>query len=239
MKTYLQWRFLIHLWTLAGLAFAAIAAERLFAGDIDAAARWLLLVLVVDHTDGTLARSFDLRRHIPRISGETIDLITDAIGLTFVPMLFCWRADVFLPGWGGALVVAASMTCSLKYSMKGRVLEEGVSFGAPPAFFSVLLFWFLGLPPVWATLYTGALVVLCWLPLRYPISSLVTTHWKPGFESLTNYASFIAMAPALVFLRETPAAFFWPLLALMIFHLFATPVLLAAGVLKPGFRRTY
>ena len=28
MKTVLQWRFLIHLWTLAGLSFAMIAAQR-------------------------------------------------------------------------------------------------------------------------------------------------------------------------------------------------------------------
>lgn len=239
MKTYLQWRFLIHLWTLAGLAFAMIGVQRLFAGDVDAAARWILLVLVVDHTYGTLARAFHVKTHIPRVSGETIDLVTDVIGLTFVPMIFCWRTGVFLPGFGGALAVAASMTCSLKYSMKGRVLEDGYSLGAPPAFFSVLLFWLLDLAPLWATLYTSALIVLCWLPIRYPISSLVTTHWKPGFESLTNYMSFLAMGPAVLWLRGAPAAFFWPIVALMLFHLFATPVLLAAGVLRPGFRRVY
>jgi phosphatidylserine synthase len=203
------------------------------------AIRWLLLVLVVDHTDGTMARAFQLRRRIPEVSGETLDLVTDVIGLTFVPMLFCWRADVFLPGWGPALALAAAMTCSLKYAMKARVLDEGFSRGAPPAFFSVLVFWFLGLPAIWATAYTSALVILCWLPIRYPITSLVTTHWKPGFESLTNYLSFIAMIPALVWLRAAPAVFFWPLLALMLFHLFAAPLLLAAGKIRPGFRRVY
>lgn len=236
---FLRWEFLVHLWTLAGLGFAVLAAQRLFAGDLDGAARWLLLVLFVDHTDGTMARALDLRRRIPAVSGETLDLITDVIGLTLVPMLFCWRAGVWLPGWGAALTVAAAMTCSLKYAMKARILEEGVSRGAPPAFFSVLLFWILGLPPLWATLYTVALILLCWAPVRYPISSLVTTHWKPGFESLINYASFLALVPALLWLREAPAAFFWPPLLLMLFHLFAAPVLLSAGVLKPGFRRVY
>lgn len=150
------------------------------------------------------------------------------------------RAEMaLLPGWGPALSVAAAATCSLKYSMKARVLEDGVSRGVPPAFFSVLLFWFLELPPVWATAYTAALIALCWLPIRYPITSLVTTHWKPGFESLTNYLSFIAMVPALIWLREAPKAFFWPLLLLMLFHLLAVPILMAAGVLRPGFRRVY
>ncbi len=239
MKSYLRWTFLIHLWTLAGLAFAMLAALRIVEGQLDQAVRWLLLVLVVDHTDGTLARAFQVRRRIPEVSGETLDLVTDVIGLTFVPMVFCWRAGVFLPGWGAPLAVAAAVTCSLKSSMKARVLEEGVSRGAPPAFFSLLLFWLLGLPPVWATAYAAALVVLCWLPVPYPITSLVTTHWKPGFESLTNYLSFIAMAPALLWLKDAPAAFFWPLLALMLFQLFGAPLLLAAGIVRPGFRRVY
>jgi phosphatidylcholine synthase len=233
------WRSLIHLWTLAGLAFAMIAAQRLFAGEIDSAARWLLLVLVVDHTDGTLARAFDVRRHLPRVSGETLDLITDVIGLTFVPMLFCWRAGVFLPGWGAPLAVAGAVTCSYKYSMKSRVLDDGYSLGAPPVFFSVLLFWLLDLPPVFGTVYTAALIVLCWLPIRYPITSLITTHWKPGFESLVNYLSFAAMVPALVMLQRAPSFVYWPLLALLVFHLFAAPLLMARGVIRPGFRRVY
>jgi phosphatidylcholine synthase len=239
MRSFLQPTFLIHLWTLAGLAFAALAAQQIIVGDLDAAVRWLLLVLFVDHTDGTLARKFKVRERIPLVNGETLDLITDVIGLTFVPMLFLWQTDVFLPGWGQPLAVAATVTCSLKYSMKAGLLEEGTSFGAPPAFFSVLLFWFLDLPPVWATAYTVALVTLCWSPIREPVTSLMTTHWKPGFQSAINYLSFAAMLPAFVWLQDAPAPLFWPILGLMLFHHFAAPLLLGLGVIQPGFRRVY
>jgi phosphatidylcholine synthase len=239
MNMYLRPTFLIHLWTLAGLGFAMLAAQQLLEGNIEAAARWLLLVLFVDHTDGTLARKFNVRQRVPEVSGETIDIITDVIGLTFVPMLFYWQAGVFLPGWGAPLAVAAAATCSLKYSMKTRLLEEGASRGAPPAFFSILLFWFLELPPVWATVYAVALIALCWSPVRYPITSLMTTHWKFGFASMINYLSFAAMIPALIWLQDAPALFFWPILVLMLFHLFGSPILLALGVIQPGLRRVY
>jgi phosphatidylcholine synthase len=232
-------KFLVHLWTLAGLGFAMLAAQRIVAGDLNSAARWLLLVLVVDHTDGTLARTLKLRDRFPRVSGEILDLVTDVVGLTFVPMLFCWRAGVFPAGWGAPLAVAASITCSYKYSMKSRILQEGYSLGAPPAFFSVLLFWILGLGQIWAALYTMGLIVMCWLPVRYPITSLVTTHWKPGIESVTNYLAFIAMIPGMLFLQKAPSIFFWPLLVLMLLHLYGTPLLMAAGVIRPGFRRVY
>ena len=239
MNMYRRPTFLIHLWTLAGLGFAMAAAQQLVEGNIEAAARWLLLVLFVDHTDGTLARKFNVRERIPEVSGETIDIITDVIGLTFVPMLFYWQAGVFLPGWGAPLAVAAAATCSLKYSMKVRLLEEGASCGAPPAFFSILLFWFLELPPAWATAYAVALIALCWSPVRYPITSLMTTHWKFGFQSMVNYLSFAALIPALVRLQDAPALFFWPILVLMLFHLFGSPILLALGVIQPGLRRVY
>lgn len=234
MTAFLHWTFLIHLWTLAGLAFAMLAAQHVVLADLDGAVRWLLLVLLVDHTDGTLARRFNVRERIPLVNGETLDLITDVIGLTFVPMIFLWQAGVFLPGWGGPLAVAAAVTCSLKYAMKAELLREGVSRGAPPAFFSILVFWFLDLPPVWATLYTITLVLLCWSPIRYPLTSLMTTHWKPGFQSAINYLSFTALLPAMVWLQDAPALLFWPILALMLFHLFVAPLLMAAGVIQPG-----
>lgn len=239
MRLFRHPTILIHLWTLAGLAFAMIAAQQLFLGQIDAAVRWLLLVLFVDHTDGTLARRFKVAEHIPLVSGETIDLITDVIGLTFVPMLFLWRAGAFLPGFGAVLAVAAAVTCSMKYAMKASLLQSGTSRGAPPAFFSVLVFWFLDLPPAWATAYTVALVALCWTPIRYPITSLMTTHWKPGFQSAINYLSFAALVPAMLWLQDAPAVFFWPILLLMLFHLFVAPALLALRIIQPGLRRVY
>jgi phosphatidylcholine synthase len=239
MKEFLNWRFLIHLWTLAGLAFAMLAALCVLRGEIEAAVRWLLLILFVDHTDGTLARAFRIKRHIRRVSGETLDLITDVIGLTFVPMLFCWKAQIFLPGWNAILPVAAAITCSYKYSIKQNVLEEGYSLGAPPVFFSVLLFWLLELPPWLPTVYVAILVVLCWLPVRYPITSLVTTHWKPGFESIINYASFLALVPAMVWLKEGPEILYWLVLSIVLFHLFVSPILMAVNLIRPGFRRVY
>jgi hypothetical protein len=123
--------------------------------------------------------------------------------------------------------------------MKAQILEKGFSRGAPPVFFSVLLFWLLGLPPIWATVYTSMLVLLCWSAVPYPITSLITTHWKPGFESLTNYVSFAAMVPAMIWLREAPAVVYWLPLALVLFQLCVAPALLAMRLLQPGFRRVY
>jgi phosphatidylcholine synthase len=231
--------FFIHLLTLTGLALAFSAITLAAHGDFDGAARLLLAVLVIDHLDGTLARYFRVREKTPAISGETIDLVTDIAGLTFAPMFLFYQAGLFLPGWSLPVCLLAVMTCSLKYAMKQDTLEKGYSSGAPPIYFSVFLLYFLHSPQSWATAYVLGLTALCLAPIRYPITSAVTTHWKPGWQSVTNYLSFLAMPFALMYLDRASALIYWVLFANVLVQLLVMPLLLAVGVVQSGLRRVY
>jgi phosphatidylcholine synthase len=235
MKKYLY--YFPHVWTLTGLAFAALALIALFEGRCQTAARLCLLVLLVDRTDGTLARRLKVKDKFPGTSGEILDIITDLVGLTFVPMMLFLREGLFLPGFGAPLFVAASMAASWKYSRKETFLSKGYSVGAPPIFFSVFLFYFLDLPPVYPTVYTAVLVGLCLSPIRYPVTSLVTTHWRPGYKSITNYLTAIFFVPAFVLLKSAPPVIYWVMLSALALQLFVYPVLLGCGVMKPVFDR--
>lgn len=235
MKKYLF--YFPHVWTLTGLAFAALALMAILNGRYQSAARFCLLVLLVDRTDGTLARKLKVKDKFPGTSGETLDIITDLVGLTFVPMMLFWREGLFLPGFGAYLVVAASVAASWKYSRKEIFLSRGYSVGAPPIFFSVFLFYFLDLPPLYPTVYTTVLVGLCLSPIRYPITSLVTTHWKPGYKSITNYLTAIFFIPTFILLKSAPAVIYWAMLSALVVQLFVYPLLLGCGIIKPVFDR--
>lgn len=237
--TILHWTFFVHLWTLSGIAFAAIALETLFDKDFDTAARFLLLILVVDFTDGTLARLFRVKERMRLISGEIIDYIHDLVGLTFVPMFFFYKAGVFLPQFAFPLVVVATCAATLKYAMKPNLLALGYSVGAPPIFLSIILFYFLDLPQWSATAYAIALIFFVLSPVRFPITSLMTTHWKPGWQSITNYLVMFSAAPILMDLKHAPRFFFWILLANVFAQLTVFPLLLRLGSITPGFRRQY
>ena len=234
-----HWTFVVHLWTMAGIAFAAFALKATVEGDFDTAARLLFGVLLVDFTDGTLARYLKVKQRMPLISGEIIDYIHDLLGLTFVPMFFFWKAGLFLEPYGFALVVTATLAATLKYAMKANLLTLGYSLGAPPIFLSILLFYFLEFGPMLSTLFTVILITLVLLPIRFPITSLVTTHWKPGWQSITNYLIFLSAGPILVYLEDAPKILFWGLLANVVFQLTICPLLLRLGVITPGFRRDY
>jgi phosphatidylcholine synthase len=230
--------FLVHLWTLSGLALSMGGLFALFSGREALAARLIFFPIAIDFTDGTLARKFRVKEKIPLVSGEALDMITDVISLTFVPLVFFWRTGVFLPVYGTALCVIGIMTCSLKYSMKEQVLRQGYSIGSTPIFFSIFLFYFLDLDPVWPTLYTAVLILLILSPIRYPITSLVTTHWKFGWKSVTNYATFLSFVPLMIWLQDTWRPLLWALLVMILVQLYVYPVLMFAGILKPGFDRT-
>jgi len=235
----LHWSFVVHLWTLTGLVFAVLALEAVFENEMDAAARFLLLIILVDFTDGILARRLKVKEHMPLISGEIIDYIHDLVGMTFVPMFFFYKEDMFLPQFALPLVITATCVATLKYSMKPNVLSLGYSIGAPPIFASLFLFYFLELGQIVNTVYAILLILWILLPIRFPITSLVTTHWQPGWQSITNYLVFLSAAPILVYLHAAPRILFWILLLNIILQLTLFPLLLHAGVIKPGFRRKY
>ncbi|MBI3780324.1 MAG: hypothetical protein HY278_04590 [candidate division NC10 bacterium] len=234
-----HWTFFIHLWTLTGLAFAALSLKATVEGDYDTAARFLIGVLLVDFTDGTLARLFNVKQRMPLISGEIIDYIHDLVGLTFVPMVFFWKTGLFLEPYGFLLVIAATLAATLKYSMKANLLTLGYSIGAPPIFSSVFLCYFLELGPVVTTVYTVGLIALVLLPVRFPITSLVTTHWQPGWQSITNYMLFLFVIPIMLWLKEAPKVIYWLLLANILIQLAMFPILLKTGIIKPGFNRRF
>ncbi|HEQ98143.1 MAG TPA: hypothetical protein ENO22_02235 [candidate division Zixibacteria bacterium] len=235
MKKYLY--LLPHALTLTGLALAMLTIMAAFEGRFDAAARFSLLVLLIDRLDGTLARRLAVRKHFPSISGESLDMITDLVGLTLAPMILFWRSGLFLDGFGAVLACASGMVASYKYSRKETFLSSGYSVGAPPIFFSVFLFYFLKLPPVYPTAYTVFLIILVLSPMKYPITSLVTTHWKPGYKSVTNYLTIIFFVPVFIYLQSAPAVIYWTMLLAIIVQLTVYPFLLSFKIIKPVFDR--
>jgi phosphatidylcholine synthase len=225
--------------TLAGLACAALALISLFESNVDATVRYSLLVLFIDRFDGTLARILKAREKFPGISGEVLDTITDLVGLTFVPMIFFWKQGLFIPGIGQYVAVAAIVIASWKYSRKEGFLQRGYSVGAPPVFFSVFLCYFLDLSPSVCTAYTVMLILLVLSPVKFPITSLMTTHWQPGYKSISNYLTILFFIPVFIMLGDAPSFIFWLMLCAILIQLLIYPLLMQARIIKPGFNRKY
>ena len=127
---------LVHLYTASGVLLALVAAMELCGPAPDPRRIFLALTaaVVIDATDGTLARRWEVKRVLPGINGRTIDDIVDYLTYTFLPLLLIWRM-----GWvpaPGAVWIAPAMVASLFGFANTGAKDEGEGF-------------FLGFPSYW------------------------------------------------------------------------------------------
>src|SRR2546428_10663959 len=100
-RTEIPWSaWAVHCYTATGAVMAFLATREVFAGDFRMAFAWLFAALVVDSSDGTLARLAHVHERLPFFSGEKVDDLVDYLTFVFVPALIVWRADL-IPAGGG------------------------------------------------------------------------------------------------------------------------------------------
>ena len=57
---------------------------------------FLLIALFIDIVDGSLARQFEVKKHIPNLDGRMLDSIIDFINFVFIPCIILYEFD-YLP----------------------------------------------------------------------------------------------------------------------------------------------
>ena len=173
----------VHLYTASGVLLALFVAMELCGPAPDPRPIFLALAaaVVIDATDGTLARRWEVKRVLPAINGRTIDDIVDYLTYTFLPLLLIWRM-----GWvpaPGAVWIAPAMVASLFGFANTGAKDEGEGF-------------FLGFPSYWnvVAFYAGffhrlygagvnavillLLALLTVLPVRFIYPNLAPRPWR-------------------------------------------------------------
>jgi phosphatidylcholine synthase len=110
-RTVAAW--LVHLYTASGTVLAFLAAKAIFEGNYRTAFLWLAVQIVVDATDGALARFVGVSGQLPWFDGAKLDDIVDYLTYVFVPALFVCRATVVPEGW--TVPVASAVLLSSAY----------------------------------------------------------------------------------------------------------------------------
>jgi phosphatidylcholine synthase len=192
----------VHLYTASGglLAFAATAELGSASPDPRRVFLWLAIAVLVDATDGTLARRWEVKRWLPAIHGRTIDDIVDYLVYAFVPLLLIWRM-----GWvpdPGALWVAPALVASLfGFANAGAKDESGGFFLGFPSYWNVVAFYAgfvhrLHGPAVNAAIVL-ALAAATVLPIRFLYPNLAPRPWRAPvvLGALLWLAAMLAMLP--------------------------------------------
>ncbi len=159
---------LVHILTALGAVLALLALRAAYIADWQAMFLWLGLALIVDAVDGPLARRFDVKRVLPRFSGERLDLIVDYLTYVAIPALVLTEAAL-LPEWSRLPAAIAILLSGLfHFSDVESKTDDGYFIGFPAIWNIVLLYLFaLGLPPYGALTAVAGLVVLTFVPVFY------------------------------------------------------------------------
>jgi len=189
---------LVHAMTASGAVIAILALFAIDNGDFGLALVWLLIGLAVDGIDGTLARRLEVRRRVPRIDGETLDLVVDYLTYVFVPTLFIWKAGL-VPA-AAALPLAAAIQLSAIYVFARRDMKsEDNYFRGFPALWNLVAFylWVARPDPDVAAIAVAVFVGLSFEPIHFVHPFRVTDYgrWLPALATLWGLATLALLWP--------------------------------------------
>ena len=217
---------LVHLFTATGVVIAYLALSAVMREEFREALMWLILGLVIDGVDGSLARWARVKERAPRIDGDTLDLIIDYLTYVFVPAVLIVRAELVPPElapWLAGLILVSAL-----YDFTRRDLKTADNYfrGFPGLWNLVAFYLFIGR----ADPDVGAIVVVALAALTF-----APVHFVHPFR-VTDYGKWMP-ALALIWAAAT-AALLWPdwsddvHRALLAVSLAAAAILFALGLLR-------
>lgn len=161
---------LAHLYTALGAATALVATLAVFEGRFRHAFLWLTVAVVIDATDGVLARAARVKQRLPSIDGASLDNVVDYLTYVFVPVLIMVRAGLWpenVSVWLGVAVLVASGYGFSRTDAKGSDGEH--YFLGFPSYWNIVAVYLSAweLAPLWNAVIVAVFVALVFVPIRY------------------------------------------------------------------------
>ena len=179
-KLALAW--LVHFYTALGAVVAFLAIVFIEQLKFQEAFGLMAVAVIIDATDGTLARAARVKQVIPWFDGDRLEDIIDYANYVIVPCWFFIHANL-LPTkdafWLASLPLLAS---AYGFCQKEAKTSDNFFLGFP-SYWNIIAFYFYTLKtPPWINAFTILfLSVLVFVPIKYIYPSR-----SPHFRRLTN-----------------------------------------------------
>ena len=159
----------VHLYTASGAVLALLMLVAAFQGEA-VKALWLMLAsLLIDSTDGLLARRFRVSEALPFFDGALLDNIVDYMTYVFAPMVLLWSGGYLPDGNAGIVLAALPLLASSYQFCRVDAKTEDHYFLGFPSYFNVVAFYAIVFEP--GPLVLAAVLVACsflvFVPIRY------------------------------------------------------------------------
>jgi len=198
--------YLVHVFTATGVAFAFLAMAEVAGSEVRPrwAFAWIAIAVLIDASDGPLARLWNVKLYAPRIYGHLIDAIVDYLTFTFIPLVLVWRMG-WLPDPDGLWIVLAMMASLFGFSNATAKQEEKGFFLGFPSYWNVVAYYtgFFAVEygragSIFALVSVLVLTLLTVLPVRfiYPNRAPDPWQWPVIVGAVVWLGLLVAMLPA-------------------------------------------
>ncbi len=159
----------LHAYTASGTAIAFLSLAAAVGGDEIAALWWLLLALLIDGTDGMLARRLRVKEVIPAFDGARLDDVVDYITYCFAPIFLLWYGGYLPDGLLGTLLAILPLLASSYQFCRTDAKTDDHFFLGFPSYWNVVAFYVivLGVSPGATAALLLTCVVLVFVPVKY------------------------------------------------------------------------
>ena len=200
------WAWAVHAYTATGAVLALLMVHLAHQGEVRAVLWLFLAAMVVDGTDGLLARRLRVKELAPGLDGALLDNIVDYLTYAFAPMVLLW-ANGYLPDdpWGGVVAALPLVASCYQFTRTDAKTEDHFFLGFP-SYWNVVAFYVvvLSLSASVATALLLGLTVLVFVPVKYVYPSRTETLWWANMAGATAWLVVYAVMTAL--LPDVPLA---------------------------------
>jgi phosphatidylcholine synthase len=191
----------VHVYTASGTVLAFLVVVAALDGNAIRALWLSLAALVIDGSDGMLARRLRVKETIPQFDGARLDDIVDYITYVFAPVILLWTGGYLPRGLLGEVLAALPLLASSYQFCRVDAKTDDHYFLGFPSYWNVIAFYAIvvGLTPT----TIGAILVVCsllvFVPVKYIYPSRTTTLRKTNLALaagwLVTYAVLLLQMP--------------------------------------------
>jgi phosphatidylcholine synthase len=192
---------LVHVYTASGVVLALLMVHWSYQGRVEAVLWLFLAAMVIDATDGFLARRFRVKEVTPNFDGALLDNIVDYITYAFAPMVLLWTNGYLPSGTAGGVVAAVPLLASCYQFCRIDAKTDDHFFLGFPSYWNVVAFYavVLSFDTVTTTVVIAVLTVLVFVPVKYVYPSRTEMLWTLNMVLsglwLAAYAVIVALMP--------------------------------------------
>jgi phosphatidylcholine synthase len=194
---------LVHVYTAAGTALAMLTVMAVIEGDT-VRALWLgLAAMVVDGTDGMMARHLDVKRRIPWFDGALLDNIVDYLTYAFTPMVLLWSTGYLGDGASATFLAVMPLLASAYQFCRVDAKTDDHLFLGFPSYWNIVAFYVivLELDPTAVAVLLTICAALVFIPIGYVYPSRTDT-----LRGLTLALTTVWLISYAVLLSQLPSA---------------------------------